>query len=118
MEFTINGSPGHGSLLLDDTAGVKMNYILNKLSEFRREQVEKLQNNPELTIGDVTTVNLTKISGGVQSNVIPPQFHLTFDIRFALHEDMDQFDLQVFYTFKSYTPVWIKLKIVMKIVVA
>lgn len=93
--FKINGSPGHGSLLLENTAGVKVNYILNKMSEMREFQVKMLENNPELTTGDVTSINLTQIFGGVQSNVIPPQFTLGFDIRFSLNIDIDEFDLQV-----------------------
>lgn len=91
----INGSPGHGSLLLENTAGVKANHILKKLIEFRKSQQQKLKDNIELNIGDVTTINLTQISGGVQSNVIPPQLTLGFDIRFALDQNMEDFELQV-----------------------
>lgn len=61
MLFHIPGHPGHGSLLLENTAGEKASYILNKLYEFRRGEQQKLKENPNLTIGDVTTVNLTQI---------------------------------------------------------
>lgn len=30
--------------------------------ELRAHEVKRMENNPELTIGDVTTVNLTKMS--------------------------------------------------------
>lgn len=55
------GTPGHGSLLLENTAGEKVSYILNKFFEFRKGEVEKLKKDPTLTVGDVTTVNLTQI---------------------------------------------------------
>lgn len=53
------GQAGHGSLLLDNTAGEKITYIMSKFMAFREQEKQKLNNNPELTIGDVTTVNLT-----------------------------------------------------------
>lgn len=55
------GNPGHGSLLLDNTAGEKVAYILNKFNTFRQNEKQKLLDNPSLTIGDVTTVNLTQM---------------------------------------------------------
>lgn len=55
------GQPGHGSLLLENTAGEKINYILNKFFEFRKQEQQKLKDNPTLNIGDVTTINLTQL---------------------------------------------------------
>jgi aminoacylase len=55
------GSPGHGSLLLDNTAGEKVAYLLNKFFTFRKQEKQKLKDNPSWTIGDVTTVNLTQM---------------------------------------------------------
>ncbi|XP_050305097.1 aminoacylase-1-like isoform X2 [Anthonomus grandis grandis] len=89
------GTPGHGSLLLKDTAGEKVSYILNKFFEFRKQQVKKLADNPNLTLGDVTTVNLTQIQGGVQSNVVPPEMVITIDCRIAVTVDNTQWEKQV-----------------------
>lgn len=72
---------GHGSLLLADTVGEKFHYILNKMMELRRSQIQRMQLCPELTLGDVTSVNLTKVHGGVQNNVIPAHLEASFDIR-------------------------------------
>ncbi|KNC28371.1 hypothetical protein FF38_01389 [Lucilia cuprina] len=93
--FHINGNAGHGSLLLKNTAGEKLNYILHKMMSMREEQVRRLENNPQLTIGDVTTINLTKISGGVQSNVIPPKMMLCFDVRLDLNVDHKEFEAKL-----------------------
>lgn len=62
---------------------------------YRTEQVKRLESDRKLKIGDVTTINLTKISGGVQSNVIPPKMTLCFDIRLALDVDHKQFECKV-----------------------
>lgn len=53
-------------LLLKNTAAEKLHCIIDKFMNFRKGESAKLDGNPELTIGDVTTVNLTMISGGTQ----------------------------------------------------
>ncbi|XP_073828399.1 aminoacylase-1B [Musca autumnalis] len=93
--FNINGNAGHGSLLLKNTVGEKANYILHKMMSMREQQVRRLENNPELTIGDVTTINLTQVRGGVQSNVVPPTMVLGFDVRLALDVDQKEFEEQL-----------------------
>ncbi|KAH8241931.1 hypothetical protein KR038_000775, partial [Drosophila bunnanda] len=90
--FHISGTAGHGSLLLPNTAGEKLNYIVGKMMGFRKLQVQRLQNNPELVIGDVTTINLTRLDGGVQSNVVPPLLTVCFDCRLALDVDHQEFE--------------------------
>lgn len=82
-------------MLLSDTVGEKFHYVLNKLMAIRKAESQRLELNPNLTIGDVTTVNLTKINGGVQSNVIPPNLEASFDIRLAITMDHDRFEKQV-----------------------
>ncbi|CAK1601217.1 unnamed protein product [Parnassius mnemosyne] len=86
------GQPGHGSLLLPNTAGEKVRYIINKFMDMREEQKKILESNNKLTIGDVTTINLTQIYGGVQSNVVPEKLTVVFDIRLSVtvnHEDFE-----------------------------
>lgn len=95
MTFKISGTAGHGSLLLPNTAGEKYLYILEKMMGLRKQQVQRLENNPELTIGDVTTINLTRIGGGVQSNVVPPLLTAGFDCRLALDVNHEEFEAQV-----------------------
>lgn len=63
--FNISGTPGHGSLLLKGTAGQKAHYIIDKLMRFRENEVKRLENNPDFTIGDVTTVNITLMKVGL-----------------------------------------------------
>lgn len=55
--------------------------------DMRAVEEKKLENNPHFTIGDVTTINLTMINGGVQDNVVPPMINVGFDIRIALDLD-------------------------------
>ncbi|KAL1500804.1 hypothetical protein ABEB36_006246 [Hypothenemus hampei] len=89
------GTPGHGSLLLESTAGEKVSYILNKFFEFRRKEVEKLANDSSLTLGDVTTVNLTTLKGGVQANVVPPELIFTIDCRNAITVDNAKWEEEI-----------------------
>lgn len=93
VEFKCNGSAGHGSLLLKDTPGEKVHYLMQKFMDFRNHEVRRLENNPELNVGDVTTVNVTMLSGGKQSNVVPPYLTSTYDIRLAIdvvHEEYEK----------------------------
>jgi hypothetical protein len=55
------GTTGHGSLLLPDTAGEKVRIIIDHFTDFREQEKKKLDSDPSLTIGDVTTVNLTQL---------------------------------------------------------
>lgn len=96
INFECPGTTGHGSLLHKDTAGEKVRHIIDKAMDFRQTQVEKLENNPEFTIGDVTSVNLTILKGGVQVNVVPPLIMAAFDIRLALDVDHSEFEAMVF----------------------
>ena len=51
---------------LENNAALKAQYMINKLMEFRDKEKKRLLDNPQLTLGDVTTVNLTIMEGGVQ----------------------------------------------------
>lgn len=95
IEFVCNGTTGHGSLLLPATAGEKHRYIVDRLMDFRAEQVQRLTNNPEFTVGDVTTVNLTMLRGGIQTNVLPESLSAIFDIRLAVDVDHEAFETMV-----------------------
>lgn len=95
VEFVCNGTTGHGSLLLAHTAGEKLRHIVNRMMDFRAGQVVRLANNPEFTVGDVTTVNLTMLKGGVQANVLPESLSAIFDIRLAIDVDHDAFEANV-----------------------
>ncbi|XP_050437592.1 aminoacylase-1-like isoform X2 [Adelges cooleyi] len=82
------GTPGHGSLLHDNTAGEKLRYIIDKFMDWR--DCEKLRlKNSDLGPGDVTSVNLTIIEGGCQINVVPPEFTVYFDVRLAVEVNCD-----------------------------
>lgn len=99
IEFVFKGVTGHGSILFENTTGEKMNYVVNKLMERRKDEVAKLNaSNSDYT--NVTTINLTVIKGGVQGNVIPPELSVIFDVRLGVNADHDEFQRDViFYIF-------------------
>lgn len=63
--------------------------------ELRDVEERKLESNSNLGIGDVTTVNLTMLNGGVQNNVIPGELTIVFDIRLAVDVDHNEFERMV-----------------------
>lgn len=81
--------------MLENTAGEKLHRILGKYFEYRDGEAQKLIDNPELTIGDVTTVNLTVINGGQQINVVPPLITVQFDMRIAVDLPFSEVDAEV-----------------------
>lgn len=78
--------------MLANTAGEKVRNLLDRFIDYRQTQVKRLNDHPELTIGDVTTVNVTMMSGGVQANVVPPEYKVTIDMRLALDVDHQEFE--------------------------
>ncbi|KAK4872725.1 hypothetical protein RN001_014754 [Aquatica leii] len=97
FEVHCTGEMGHGSLLLDNTAGEKVEYLLNKFYKFRN--AEKILLNEMQNWDNVTTVNLTMIKGGVQANVIPPEFTIVIDSRVPVEK---------FVAFESQVNQWCK----------
>ncbi|CAF3873169.1 unnamed protein product [Rotaria sp. Silwood1] len=85
VEITVKGNTGHGSRLIENTAAEKAQFILNEMLKYRTESKERLEQSQTtdkpLQLGDITTINLTKINGGVQINVVPDQYTLSFDCR-------------------------------------
>lgn len=84
LQIKCTGTPGHGSLLHENTAGEKMQYIINKFMNWRECEKLKLKNS-NLKIGDVTSINLTMTNGGCQINVVPPELTVGFDVRLSIN---------------------------------
>uniref|UniRef100_A0A1I7X080 N-acyl-aliphatic-L-amino acid amidohydrolase n=1 Tax=Heterorhabditis bacteriophora TaxID=37862 RepID=A0A1I7X080_HETBA len=89
------GSPGHGSKFIENTAAEKLQSIINSALEFREEQRAILKNNPEKSVGDVITLNVTKIQGGVQINVLPEEFVVELDIRVPPTANFDEVEAMI-----------------------
>lgn len=56
---------------------------MEKIYAFRNEQVRLLAGNLE-HLGEVTSVNITKLSCGVQTNVIPTEASMSTNIKYLL----------------------------------
>jgi len=92
VAVTAKGKPGHGSRFIEDTAAEKIRRVINSFLDFRAEEEKRLKNHTEFKLGDVTTVNLTKLQGGIQTNVVPDQFKASFDIRIPPTVDLVSFE--------------------------
>lgn len=94
IEFTFHGQSGHGSKLFDNTPGEKFNHVVGKMIEYRANEKRKLKElrYPE---GNVTSINLTIIRGGLANNVIPAELKATFDMRISENTNINAFEQQV-----------------------
>ena len=61
VKVSCPGNPGHGSRFIEGTAAEKLRTVINRFLEFRQQEKNRMDANPELTLGEVTTINLTKI---------------------------------------------------------
>lgn len=53
------GTAGHGSLLLENTSGEKLRVVIDHFMDFRESEARKYKG--ILHLGDITTVNLTRL---------------------------------------------------------
>jgi aminoacylase len=97
LQFIVKGNTGHGSRLIENTAAEKAQFIINEMLKYRAKEKECLEQSQTtdkpLQLGNITTVNLTKMSGGVQLNVVPDQYAIGFDCRIKAggYESFKQF---------------------------
>ncbi|XP_068718349.1 aminoacylase-1-like [Montipora capricornis] len=92
VKVTCKGPPGHGSRFIEGTAGEKMCKVVQSFYAYREEQKKRLNSNPDLRLGDVTSVNWTVTEGGVQANVVPAEMSSVFDIRVTPTTDVEEVD--------------------------
>ena len=92
-EVTVKGQPGHGSQFIQNSVGEKLRTVIDKFMDFAAS--EKAKTLSGCPLGEVTTVNLTRISGGVQYNVVPDKLTATFDIRVTPLADLDKLNEQI-----------------------
>ncbi|CAI2189009.1 17561_t:CDS:2 [Funneliformis geosporum] len=96
INVTTKGNTGHGSQFIHNTAVSKLHRIINRFMEFRESQERQLEigrhkDGRKYTLGDVTTINLTKLEAGVQHNVIPQEAKAGFDVRISPNVDLKEF---------------------------
>lgn len=93
--FISTGNPGHASRFIEDTAAEKLHKVVSLVLAFREKERQRLQSNPHLKLGAVTSVNLTKLEGGVAYNVVPAMMSAGFDFRIAPDVDPKAFEEQL-----------------------
>ncbi|XP_056129626.1 aminoacylase-1A-like isoform X2 [Lampris incognitus] len=89
------GSPGHGSRFVENTAAEKLHSIINSFLGFREKEKQRLNTTKCFTLGDVTTVNMTMVKGGVAYNVIPAEMDVSFDLRIPPTVNLQEFEEQI-----------------------
>ncbi|CAJ0584244.1 unnamed protein product, partial [Mesorhabditis spiculigera] len=94
-KVTFPGNPGHAMEFIENTAMEKMHRFMNSALAFRAKWKKILNDDPTLRLGDVPTLNIPIIQGGVQANVIPDKFVLDFIIRVPPNMDFDALKAEV-----------------------
>lgn len=94
VEFIIHGQSGHGLFLLDNTPGEKLSKLLTILYDVRAEEKRKVDK-LKYPLGNVTSINLTILKGGLQVNQVPAELSVSFDLRVSANADLDEFEEQV-----------------------
>ncbi|XP_012686614.2 aminoacylase-1A isoform X1 [Clupea harengus] len=89
------GSPGHGSRFVENTAAEKLRKIINSFLDFREQEKQRLDISECFTLGDVTTVNMTMVNGGVAYNVIPAEMDVSFDMRIPPTVNLLEFEEKI-----------------------
>ncbi|TNN84334.1 Aminoacylase-1A [Liparis tanakae] len=89
------GSPGHGSRFVENTAAEKLRQVINSFLDFRETEKQRLNTSECFTLGDVTTVNMTMVKGGVAYNVIPADMDVSFDLRIPPTVNLQEFEKQI-----------------------
>nr|CAB3219984.1 aminoacylase-1 [Phallusia mammillata] len=95
IRFKSEGNPGHGSRFIENTAAEKLMKLIDTLLNFREEEKVKFQQSVKCNLGDATTVNLTKIEGGLAYNIVPAELSACFDIRIPPTVDLKEFEGQL-----------------------
>jgi aminoacylase len=98
---TCRGNTGHGSRFIEKTAAEKMQRLINVVLAYREGQKEKLKKCSCSHLGDVNTINLSMIHGGLAMNMVVPEINITFDIRISPTTDLNEFD-QLFKSWVAY----------------
>jgi len=84
LEMTFRGNAGHGSRFIEKTATEKFQRLINRVLEFREQEKARFKHNCScLKLGDVTTANLTGVSGGIGKNIVPSELKAIFDFRIS-----------------------------------
>ncbi|KFP29701.1 Aminoacylase-1, partial [Colius striatus] len=89
------GSPGHGSSPAALPSFPPQHKVITSFLAFRESEKQRLKSDSSLTLGDVTSLNMTMLEGGVSFNVVPSEMAAGFDIRIPPTVDLKAFEEQV-----------------------
>ena len=75
VKIKATGNAGHGSAFVQGTAVERILVVLQRIQEFRDQQLKKVTRSSDLwrDMGRMTSVNVTMLEAGKQINVIPDE---------------------------------------------
>uniref|UniRef100_A0AAQ5Z1A7 N-acyl-aliphatic-L-amino acid amidohydrolase n=1 Tax=Amphiprion ocellaris TaxID=80972 RepID=A0AAQ5Z1A7_AMPOC len=85
----------HLSDQFQGTSDFNLRHVINSFLDFREKEKHRLNTSECFTLGDVTTVNMTMVKGGVAYNVIPAEMDVSFDLRIPPTVNLQDFERQI-----------------------
>jgi aminoacylase len=101
IRLVATGNAGHGSRFIEPNATIRLVRAINKFLAFREAEKQRLAitrrpDGSPLTLGDVTTTNLTNLrAGGTALNVVPDRAEACFDLRVPVTVDLVEFKAMI-----------------------
>ncbi|XP_023699042.1 aminoacylase-1 [Paramormyrops kingsleyae] len=95
ITVTCPGNPGHGSRFVENTAAEKLRRVINTFLDFRETEKKRLNTSECFTLGDVTTVNMTMVKGGLTYNMVPAEMDVSFDLRIPPTVNLQEFEERI-----------------------
>jgi aminoacylase len=86
LKLKAKGGAGHGSQFIEPLSTARLIKVLTKFLAFRDAELQRLNTSTNsfgapLTLGDVTSLNVTMLNAGVQMNVVPEHAEAGVDMR-------------------------------------
>ncbi|KAJ3252014.1 adenylate cyclase [Boothiomyces macroporosus] len=100
LTLIAKGNAGHGSKFIEPSATYRLLKTLDKFLAFRDSEQKRLEfelshDGKPITLGDVTTTNVTILKAGVQHNVVHEEAQAGVDIRIAPTVNHKEFEQMV-----------------------
>ncbi|CAL8079875.1 unnamed protein product [Orchesella dallaii] len=93
FNISARGAASHASNLPEYTAAQRLQVVIDKLLAYRESEFQKLQT-PNVTVDQLTSLNLVRFGGGIGDNIIPNEVWASFDMRIWLQPNWNFTDVE------------------------
>ncbi|XP_045485702.1 aminoacylase-1A [Pieris rapae] len=83
INMTFYGQGGHGSEIAEKGVIEKLDYILNCILQYQKEQKEVMARGNNARLGRFTSMNVNIVKTGIATNILPSLVNVVIDMRLA-----------------------------------